>query len=72
MFKKMYQNIVDYNVVQVSGIQQSDSVIYTYIHICAYMYFFHFYFSSIVGYKILRIVACAVQWVRVGGQFYTQ
>ena len=43
-----------YNVVLVSGVQQSDSVIYIYI------FFFRFFF--ITGYyKILNIVPCAMQ-----------
>ena len=44
-----------YNVVLVSGVQQSDSV---YMHI--YLFFFRF-FSYIVYYKILSIVPCAIQ-----------
>ena len=43
-----------YNVVLVSGIQQSDSVLYIYI------LFFRF-FSITDYYKILNIVLCAIQ-----------
>ena len=51
-----------------SGVQQSDSVIHiymSYIHICSFLDF------SIIGYyKILSIVLCAIQSVRVGYLFY--
>ena len=58
-----------YNVVLISGIQQSDSVIHTYI----YIYIFFFRFFSIIGYyKILSIVPCAIQLVIVGYRFYIQ
>ena len=43
-----------YNVVLISGIQQSDSCIYIYI-------FFFRFFSIINYYKILNIVPCAIQ-----------
>ena len=51
-----------YNVVLVSGVQQSDSIIHLYMYIL-----FFFTFSSIIGYyKILSIVLCATQQVLVG------
>ena len=50
-----------YNVVLVSGVQHSDSVIHAYIHIYIYLYIFFFRFSSIIGYyKILSRVPCAI------------
>ena len=56
-----------YNVVLVSGVQQSDSV----IHECIYIFFFRFF--SIIGYyKILRTVPCALQQVLVVYLFYIQ
>ena len=55
-----------YNVVLVSGVQQSDSVTHTHIPI-----FFRF-FSLIGYYKILSIVACAIQQILVGYLFYIQ
>ena len=48
-----------YNIVLVSGVQQSDSVIHTYI--CIYLYSFFLFFSVIVYYKILNTIPCAVQ-----------
>ena len=42
------------NVVLVSGVQQSDSVMYIYV-------FFFIFFSIIVYYKILNIVPYAIQ-----------
>ena len=61
-----------YNVVLVSGIQQSDSVIYiyiyTYIYICIYTYvyvyihtFFFIFFSIVVYHRILNIVPRDIQ-----------
>ena len=44
-----------YNVMLVSGVQQSDSVLHTHIPI-----FFRF-FALISYYKILSIVPCAIQ-----------
>ena len=52
-----------YNVVLVSGVQQSDSAIY--------IFFFRF-FSLIDYYKILSIFPCATQQVLVGYLFYVQ
>ena len=50
---KNFVSRVDLNVVLVSGVQQSKSVIY--IHI------FFFRFLSLIGYyKILNIVPCAI------------
>ena len=50
-----------YNVVLVSSVQQSDSVIYIYIYIILCTYSF-FTFSYIIGYyKILSIVPYAIQ-----------
>ena len=51
-----------YNVVSVSGVQQSDSIthIYTYVYINVYIIFCRF--LSLIGYyKILSIVPCAIQ-----------
>ena len=49
------------NVVLVSYVQQSDSVLYIYIYKTIYINSF-FIFSSIIGYyKILNIVPCAIQ-----------
>ena len=58
-----------YNVVFVSGIQQSGSCVYIYIYI-----FFHFFrFFSHVGYnKILSRIPCAIQEVLVGYPFKIQ
>ena len=53
-----------YNVVLVSGVQHSDSVIH--IHI----FFFFRFFSHIGHYRILSSVPCAVQEVLVGYLFY--
>ena len=50
----------------VSGVQQSDSVIYTYI----YVYSFSDFFSLIDYYKILSRVLCAIQQVLVVYLFY--
>ena len=52
--KKKIEVQLIYNIVLVSGIQQSDSVIHMYI-------FFFRFFSIIDYYKILNIVPCAVQ-----------
>ena len=46
-----------YNVVLVSDVQQSDSV----IHIYKYIYSFYMFFSIIGYYKTLSIVPCAIQ-----------
>ena len=43
-----------YNVVLISAIQQSDSVIHTYI-------FFFIFFSITVYHRVLNIVPCAIQ-----------
>ena len=53
-----------YNVL-VSGMQQSDSVIYIHIYmcvcVCVYLCDFFFQFFSIIGYyKILIIVPCVI------------
>ena len=45
-----------YNVVLISVVQQSDSVLYIYMDI-----FFFIFFSIIGYYKILNIVPCAMQ-----------
>ena len=68
-----------YNIV--SGVQQSDSAIYTYTHISMYiythictpyMYLFFFRFFSIRGYyKTLNIAPCAIEQVSVVYLFYT-
>ena len=57
-----------YNVVLVSGVQQSDSIIYIY----RYRYILFFIFFSIIGnYKIWNTVPCAIQQVLVVYLFYT-
>ena len=43
-----------YNVVLISTVQQSDSVMHRYI-------FFFIFFSIMVYYRILNIVPCAIQ-----------
>ena len=55
-----------YHVVLVSGVQQSDSVIYI-------IYLFVFRLLSLIGcYKILNIILHAIQQVLVGYLFYRQ
>ena len=54
-FLKLYWDTVIYNVVLVSGVQQSDSVIHIHISILFQIIFFYSY------YKILNRVPCAVQ-----------
>ena len=50
-----------YNVVLVSGVQQSESVIHIYIvDIYPYLLFFSF-FSHIGHYRVLSRVLCAIQ-----------
>ena len=46
-----------YSIVLVSGIQQSDSVMY----VCVYIYIYFRLFSITGYYKILNIVPCAIQ-----------
>ena len=46
-----------YNVVLVSAVQPSDSVMYIYTYICIYIFFFRF-FSTVGYYKVLSIVPC--------------
>ena len=66
-FFKIFIEMLINNVVLVSGVQQSDSV----IHIHLYLFFFRFF--SIIGcYKILSIVPCAIQQVLIGYLFYIQ
>ena len=64
-----------YNVVLISAMQQSDSVIYicvcvyihmyVYVYICVYVYthtfFFKIFLSIMAYYRILNIVPCAIQ-----------
>ena len=45
-----------YNVVLISAVQQSDSVIHIYIYT-----FFFIFFSMMVYHRILNIVPCAIQ-----------
>ena len=45
-----------YNVVLISSVHQSDSVIHIYIYI-----FFFIFFSIMVYHRILNIVPCAIQ-----------
>ena len=47
-----------YNVVLVSGVQQSDSVVYSVLYI--YIFFFVF-FSIMVYHRMLNIIPCAIQ-----------
>ena len=54
-----------YSVVLVSGVQQSDSVIYTCMKNKRIHLFFFRCFSLIDYYKILRIIPCAIQLVLV-------
>ena len=57
ILKKMYIGVeLIYNVMLVSGVQQSDSV----IHIFIYPFFFIF-FSHIGYYRILSRAPCAIQ-----------
>ena len=57
-----------YNIVFISGVQQSDSVIHTYM--CGYIYIFFFSFFSHMGhYRVLSRVPCAIQYVLVNYQF---
>ena len=50
-----------YNVVSISGIQQSDSVIQIYIYISyIYIRMFSRFFSILGYYKNLNIVPCAI------------
>ena len=52
--------IVDYSVVIVSGIQQSDSDVCGYRH--RYMFFFRF-FHHVGHYRVLSRIPCTIQWV---------
>ena len=56
VFNFLNQSLIDYNIVLVSGVQESDSVIY--IHI--FLAFFFRFLSLIYYYKILSIVHCAI------------
>ena len=49
-----------YNVVLVSGVQQSDLVIHIYMYICIYSFSDSFPLQ-VIYYKILSIVFCATQ-----------
>ena len=49
-----------YNILLVSGVQQSDSIIYIYF----------LFFSIIVYFKISNIVLCAIHWILVAYLFY--
>ena len=48
-----------YNIKLVLGVQQSDSLIHTYIYI--YIYIIYMLFSTIDHYKILTVTPCAIQ-----------
>ena len=50
----------------VSGVQQSDSEVCVYLYLCVCVcvcvcVFFFIFFSTVVCYKMLNIVPCAVQ-----------
>ena len=48
-----------YNVVLVSGVQQSDSVIYIYVYICTYIYIYrhtHVYICSFSDSFSLKVI----------------
>ena len=47
-----------YNVVLVSGVQQSNSVMHIYIYIYTHTYIYFRFFSLIGYYKILSVVIC--------------
>ena len=49
-----------YNVALITAVQQSDSGIYTHIYIYTHT-LFKIFFSTVVYYKILNIVPCAIQ-----------
>ena len=52
-----------YNVVLVSRVQQSDSVLYIYIYIYTHTHTHSFsFFSIMIFYKILNTVCCTIQW----------
>ena len=57
-----------YNVVLVSGVQQSDPVLYMYAYV--YIYIFFRFFSIVGYYKILKIVLCTIEQVLVVYLFY--
>ena len=50
-----YLGIVDLNCCVISAVQQSDSVIYKYIHIYIFIFV-----SIMVYHRILKIVPCAI------------
>ena len=54
-FKKNFFYWSIYNIVLISGVQQSDS----YIYVCIYIYFFLF-FSIMIYHRILNIILCAI------------
>ena len=53
IFKNFIEVLLIYNVVLISAVQQSDSVI------CIYIFFFIFF--HMVCYRILNIVPCAIE-----------
>ena len=53
-----------YNVVSVSGVQQSESHIYIYPLFLLFFFFFRF-FSHIGHYRVLSRVPCAIQQVLI-------
>jgi len=53
-----------YNVVLVSGVQQSESITHTHTHTHIYIYTLFFRFFSHIGhYRVLTGVPCAIQEV---------
>ena len=62
-FSKIEVELI-YDVVIVSGVQQSDSVIHTHISIFSRL------FSLIGCYKISSIVPCVIQYIFVVYPFY--
>ena len=69
--KKLFLNGRIYNVVLVSYVQQSDSVIHIHTHTHIHVFFFRF-FSLIGYYKTLNIVPCVIRQVPVAYLFYIQ
>ena len=60
LFASGGQSIFDYNVVLVSAVHKSDSVIDIQTCVCIYIFFFRF-FPIVVDYRILNIVPCTIQ-----------
>ena len=56
--KKDFIELLIYNVVLISAVQQSDSFLS--LSLCIYIYIFHF-FPIMVYHKILNVILCATQ-----------